>query len=87
MTDAHDVIYKALWDVGLSDPGIETEQVLASLEEAGYVVVKSNEKKLSAADVREIRKLYRKGETQVDISYLFDINPATVSRIVRGEYH
>lgn len=47
----------------------------------------SNRKKLSPGDVREIRTRHRKGETQSSIADAFSINPATVSRIVRGDYH
>lgn len=46
-----------------------------------------NHKKLSAREVREIRAYHRRGESQRDIAYLFNVNPATVSRIVRGLYH
>lgn len=87
MTEAQSVIYRALWDVGLSDPGIETEQVLASLAEAGYVVVKANEKKLNAAQVRAIRAKHKLGDTQAELADFYGVNPATVSRIVRGYYH
>lgn len=47
----------------------------------------SNRKKLSPGDVREIRTRHRRGETQSSIADDFSINPATVSRIVRGEYY
>ncbi|AIG78423.1 Hypothetical protein AJAP_27895 [Amycolatopsis japonica] len=45
-----------------------------------------NDKKLSPREVARIRDLRADGWKQRDIADAFDINPATVSRIVRGEY-
>lgn len=87
MTEAHSAIYKALCDVGLSAPGIETEQVLDSLEKSGYVVVKANEKKLNPHQVRAIRSKHKLGDTQANLADFYGVNPATISRIVRGYYH
>lgn len=46
-----------------------------------------NRKKLTAKEVGTIRELKRSGESNRSIADVFDINPATVSRIVRGLYH
>lgn len=47
-----------------------------------------NQKKLSDREVALLREMYRTGEcNQADLARSFDINRATVSRIVRGIYH
>jgi DNA-binding CsgD family transcriptional regulator len=47
-----------------------------------------NRKKLSGREVKEIRNLARASDlTQREIADCYDINPATVSRIIRGVYH
>lgn len=47
----------------------------------------TNAKKLTPIEVRGIRLLYKRGTSQVDLARRFNLNPATVSRIVRGEYY
>ncbi|WP_439377874.1 hypothetical protein [Amycolatopsis lexingtonensis] len=48
----------------------------------------SNAKKLTAREVQRIRDLWSTSDwTQTAIADAFDVNPATVSRIVRGIYH
>lgn len=47
----------------------------------------NNRKRLSNRDVKEIRELHRKGIKQSDIASIYDVNRATVSRIVRHIYH
>lgn len=46
----------------------------------------TNRKKLSASEVRTLRMMHRSGSTQAELAERFSINPATVSRIVRGIY-
>lgn len=46
----------------------------------------SNQKKLTKREVARIRELKRNGFTQKQIADIFDCNPATVSRIIRGIY-
>lgn len=47
-----------------------------------------NRKKLSDREVKEIRNLARVSHmTQREIADVYDVNPATVSRIVRGIYY
>ncbi|BBY34927.1 helix-turn-helix domain-containing protein [Mycolicibacter minnesotensis] len=46
-----------------------------------------NRKKLRPNDVRAIRDMKLSGESNRNIADLFGVNPATVSRIVRGIYH
>ncbi|WP_280350427.1 helix-turn-helix domain-containing protein [Nocardia abscessus] len=49
---------------------------------------RDNRKKLTDREVAEIRRLYRTtGYSQREIAGIYDINPATVSRTVRGIYH
>ena len=47
----------------------------------------NNRKKLSDTEVRSIRLACRQGSSQVEVADLFGVNPATVSRIVSGDYH
>jgi len=47
----------------------------------------NNNRKLTESEVQEIRDRHRAGEKNVDLAYSFDVNPATISRIVRGQYH
>lgn len=51
------------------------------------VIRNSNRKKLSDAEVRAIRAAARGGAPNSQIAEAYDLNPATVSRIVRGLYH
>lgn len=46
-----------------------------------------NAKKLTKREVREIRDYHRSGVPQATIAGMYDVNPATISRIVRGHYH
>lgn len=46
----------------------------------------TNRKKLNASEVRTLRMMHRAGSTQAALAERFSINPATVSRIVRGIY-
>lgn len=74
--DDNDVAYAA----GIAD------NVLDALTDEGLVIVQSNTKKLSPAHVRQIRMQHKAGDTQAEIAERYGLNPATVSRIVRGEY-
>lgn len=49
--------------------------------------VADNRPKLARRDVEAIRALKRNGYSQKAISEIYDVNPATISRIVRGQYH
>lgn len=46
-----------------------------------------NTKKLSDRDVALMRRMHRDGYKQHELADAFDVNPATVSRTVRGIYH
>ncbi|QDH92996.1 helix-turn-helix DNA-binding domain protein [Mycobacterium phage Stephig9] len=48
---------------------------------------RKNRKKLTAKEVHSIREAARMGRKNVDLAYDYDVNPATISRIVRGIYH
>jgi DNA-binding transcriptional regulator YiaG len=47
----------------------------------------NNRRKLSPLEVEEIRTAYRNGMSQIDLANNYGVNPATVSRTVRGFYH
>jgi DNA-binding MarR family transcriptional regulator len=47
----------------------------------------TNQKKLTTREVTQIRDLWRStANTQRDIAEIYDVNPSTVSRIIRGQY-
>ncbi|QXN73884.1 helix-turn-helix DNA binding domain protein [Mycobacterium phage Eaglepride] len=46
-----------------------------------------NAPKLSRRDAEHIRDLVRAGNSRREVARAYDINPATVSRIVRGQYY
>lgn len=46
----------------------------------------NNRKKLTKRDALLIRQMKRSGEKQAALAVTFDVNPATISRIVRGIY-
>lgn len=65
----------------------ENDKLRRQLEAVGCGV-KLNAKKLTRFEVREIRQLWStSGLTQRAIAEMYDVNPATVSRIVRRQYH
>lgn len=48
----------------------------------------SNRPKLSDSEVKRIRYMKREGAfSNVQLADMFDVNPGTISRIVRGIYH
>ncbi|BCP02542.1 helix-turn-helix domain-containing protein [Mycobacterium intracellulare] len=47
----------------------------------------NNNRKLTEREVQEIREHSRMGWKNADLARAFDVNPATISRIVRGQYH
>jgi hypothetical protein len=46
-----------------------------------------NRKKLLPSEVAQIRNMKRAGYRQSQLAEMFDVNPATISRIVRKVYH
>lgn len=46
-----------------------------------------NRKKLTQREVKDIRDAYRGGMKQKDLADNYGVNPATISRLVRGIYH
>jgi DNA-binding NarL/FixJ family response regulator len=54
---------------------------------AGSTAVRSNRKKLTKRDVGLMKDLKRVGSTNAELAEAFQVNPATVSRIIRGIYH
>lgn len=46
-----------------------------------------NKRKLSEREVRDIREAHRGGMSQKDLASNYQVNPATISRTVRGLYH
>lgn len=59
----------------------------ARLDEHAKGAHRPNRKKLTKREVETIHQLHRSGAKNVDIAYSFDVNPATISRIVRGLYY
>lgn len=47
----------------------------------------NNRRKLSSGEVKDIRSAYQGGMIQADLANSYGVNPATISRIVRGLYH
>lgn len=47
----------------------------------------NNRPKLSEYEVKDIREAYKSGMSQVDLANAYGVNPATISRTVRGLYH
>lgn len=46
-----------------------------------------NRKKLTRREVMDIRAAHRGGMSQRDLARNYGVNPATISRLVRGIYH
>ncbi|AMO44014.1 HTH DNA binding protein [Mycobacterium phage Bactobuster] len=46
-----------------------------------------NRKKLTEADAKDIRNAFYGGAKQKDLARNYGVNPATISRVVRGIYH
>lgn len=76
-------------DTALEYLRLEIEQLTRENRQLKQRPVRAdNRKKLTGREVTEIRRLTRTtGMTQREIAGIYDINPATVSRIVRGIYH
>ncbi len=47
----------------------------------------NNRPKLTEHEVKDIRAAYRGGMLQSDLADAYGVNPATISRTVRGIYH
>lgn len=86
MTEPYEVVKGSLSFIG-PESGYLADCVLDDLESAGLVIVKSNEKKLNPHQVRAIRSKHKLGDTQANLADFYGVNPATISRIVRGYYH
>lgn len=46
-----------------------------------------NQSKLTKHEVQDIRAAYQGGMSQSDLAAAYGVNPATISRTVRGIYH
>ena len=46
-----------------------------------------NRPKLTEFEVKDIRAAYKGGMSQIDLANAYGVNPATISRTVRGLYH
>lgn len=47
----------------------------------------NNRPKLTEREVEDIRAAHRAGMSQIDLANNYGVNPATISRTVRGLYH
>ncbi|QAY06953.1 helix-turn-helix DNA-binding protein [Mycobacterium phage Datway] len=63
----------------------ENRELRAKLETKGPN--RPNRPKLDRNEVAFIKDLVRSGVSRRDVAASFDVNPSTVSRIVRGQYH
>lgn len=86
MTDGYDVILGVLETYEVNSPMTIADSILELLEDNDLMIVGSNEKKLVPAQVRAIRSKHKLGDSQAELAQFYGVNPATVSRIVRGEY-
>lgn len=74
--------------IGEIDALVKERDELLKQVEAYREVRDDNRKKLTEREVREIRNLANVSRmTQREIADCYDVNPGTVSRIVRGIYH
>lgn len=74
----------------LLDENESLKRQLAAAKITGKMDVpgfRQNKPKLNKREVTAIRALSRSGETNREIADIYGINPATVSRIVRHQYH
>ncbi|WP_308205922.1 hypothetical protein, partial [Mycolicibacterium gadium] len=53
----------------------------------GHPRRRANRQKLTEQEVKDIRAAYRGGMKQKDLAANYGVNPATISRTVRGLYH
>lgn len=83
----YDVILRTLEDYEVNAAMTIADSIMDYLDDEDLMIVGTNEKKLGSWEVRQIRALYKRGESQADIAGTYGVNPATVSRIVRGIYH
>ena len=82
MSSAVEQLQRALEDVHFAISRFIQEQ-----EEAAQPPKPNNRKKLTNREVADIRENHRLGFTQRDLADIYDVNPATISRIVRKVYH
>lgn len=86
-SEGWNVIERVLDDHQIHNHISIADLILDSMLDEGLMVVKSNEKKLNPAQVRAIRSKHRLGDSQAELAKFYGVNPATISRIVRGIYH
>lgn len=86
LNDPFEVIADVLFTNDVYNESGVAEQIVDRLDDCGYVIVQANTKKLLPADVREIRTKHKLGASQADLAHMYRVNPATISRIVRGQY-
>lgn len=87
MTEGYDVILEVLETYEVNNPMTIADSILDLLEDNDLMIVGSNEKKLVPAQVRAIRSKHKLGATQAELAEFYKVNPATISRIVRGIYY
>jgi hypothetical protein len=64
----------------------ENERLRKQIAAGSTSSQRSNKKKLTKRDVGLMKDLKRLGSSNVELAAAFDVNRATVSRIVRGQY-
>lgn len=81
MTDALSQIFQELDEI--LEERARLRKRVAELESKPL----DNRRKLTEREVRDIRDAYRGGMRQKDLAENYGVNPATISRTVRGLYH
>ena len=71
----------------LRDAHLAIARFIQEQERQAPPTTPNNRKKLTHKEVRTIREMYRDGYTQRELAVIYDVNPATVSRIIRKVYH
>ena len=71
----------------LDELKLENAELRELLSETPTGPDRPNAKKLTDREVKEIREYKRAGFKNAELADMFDVNPATISRIVRGQYH
>lgn len=65
----------------------ENRYLKSEVERLEFKSTHDNRPKLTDREAKDIRDAYKGGMAQVDLANNYGVNPATISRIVRGIYH
>ena len=51
------------------------------------LIMSNKAKKLKESDVFEIKELYKKGKTQIEIAKLYNVSNGTISNVIKNKYY